>query len=176
MPLSKGISPAKHYKHCYSNYLVTYGSSFPFLPSPPLYDWGNRPETGVLIGICLELVENLSAKWMNHSQNQMFCLYCLTLVFSPLPTLRDSVPLLYHHTLPIVFFMLFPSPRCPLLGILRKRRQCYICLLVIVFTERMLLLVVYLHSTISSTTEYYPFPVPRIVQILKIECQVYRKC
>lgn len=82
MPLSKEISPSKHYKHCYPNYLVTYGSSFPFFPSPPLYDWGNRAETGVLIGICLELVENLSAKWMNHSQSQMFCLYCLTLVFS----------------------------------------------------------------------------------------------
>lgn len=111
MLLSKAISPSKHYKHCYPNYLVTYGSFFPFLPSPPLYNWGNRPETCVLVGICLEPVEHLSAKWVNHPHNQMFCLYCLTLVFSPLtaatvrmlsfarpPHLAYSLPHAVHFT------------------------------------------------------------------------------
>lgn len=179
MLLSKAISPSKHYKHCYPNYLVTYGSFFPFLPSPTLYNWGNRPETCVLVGICLEPVEHLSAKWVNHPHNQMFCLYCLTLVFSPLWRLHsllplwECCPLLGHHTLPTVFLMLFTSPWRPL----RKRHQCYICLLVIVFTEHMLLLVIYPHQTTSSTAEeYYPFPFPKIVLILKIECQVYSRC
>lgn len=165
MLLSKAISPSKHYKHCYPNYLVTYGSFFPFLPCPPLYDWGNRPETCVLIGICLELVEHLSAKRVNHPHNQTFCLSCLTLVFSPLCPLPPH--LAYHLPHAVHFTKASSAEEASVLHL--SPCDCF---------HRTHALTCYLsHQTISSTAEeYYPFPFPKIVYILKIECQVYSRC